>query len=313
MGSLGILVGLAAMSVGAHPEIKHDEAASQLSVLVDGETAVIYQYGSQYALPHYWPLRSPSGKLLTVQHPEPYPHHRSVWIADRVQKTGGPEVDFYHCWKNYRQQDSPASGFRHFIEHRRFGKVELEGDIARVAAELRWVVDESDPVLDERRELRVVALGDREYRVDLRWELRASYGDVRFLSDAVHYAWPFVRMHSQFSVDSGAVMTNDRGGRNQKETDGKPALWIDYSATFDGISEGLSLFIPSDDGPRKWLTRDYGTFGPRRVDSLNGVPFQLSQGESLVGEAALLVHRGDATTGQVAKRYEEYMQTRAGK
>lgn len=108
-------------------------------------------------------------------------------------------------------------------------------------------------------------------------------------------------------------MTNDRGGRNQKETDGKPARWIDYSATVDGISEGLALFIPADDDARKWLTRDYGTFGPRRVDSLSGVPFTLKQGESLVGEAALLVHRGDVTTGHVAKRYEEYMQSRKSK
>jgi hypothetical protein len=310
MGNLGILVGLVTLSVGASPEIKHDEAAAQLSVMVDGETAIVYQYGSQYALPHYWPIQSPTGKQMTVQHPEPYPHHRSMWIADRVRKVGGPEVDFYHCWKNYRQQDSPAAGFRHFIEHRRFSRVGVDGDVAFVEADLRWVVNESEPVLDEQRTMRVVSLGDREYRVDLRWELRAAYGDVQFLSDAVHYAWPFVRMHPQFSVDGGAVMTNDHGGRNQKETDGKPALWIDYSATVDGISEGLALFIPADDGARKWLTRDYGTFGPRRVDAMSGVPFTLGRGESIVGEAALLVHRGDVTTGQVAKRYEEYLQSR---
>ncbi len=116
----------AAASFGV--ELRRDDQASQLSVLLDGREVVVYQYGAEYALPHYWPLRSPSGKLLTVEHPDPYPHHRSVWIADHIHAAGAPPVDFYHCWKNYRQAGVPESGFRHFIRHQRFTALKSHGD-----------------------------------------------------------------------------------------------------------------------------------------------------------------------------------------
>ena len=111
-------------------ELKRDDNTSQLTVRVDGHEVVVYQYGAKYALPHYWPLRSPSGKLLTVQHPDPYPHHRSLWIADNIQATGAPAVDFYHCWKNYHEPGVPESGFRHFIRHQQFGTLQSAGDTA---------------------------------------------------------------------------------------------------------------------------------------------------------------------------------------
>ena len=163
-------------SLAASPsvELQPDEAAKKLVVLVDGREALAYQYGDEFALPHYWPIHSPSGKLLTVQRPDPYPHHRSLWIADKVQAVDGPAVDFYHCWKNLRSHvGKPADGFRHFIRHQRFGELKADGDDRIVEADLQWIVDDNTPVLDEHRHLRVVALGDGEYFFDLTWTLKA--------------------------------------------------------------------------------------------------------------------------------------------
>lgn len=289
-------------------ELQPDQAAKKLVVLVDGQPALTYQYGDEFALPHYWPVLSPTGKQLTIQHPEPYPHHRSIWIADKVQAVDGPAVDFYHCWKNLRSPSQPADGFRHFIRHERFDKLEANGATARVVAELQWIVDDTRPVLDERRDLRIVALGDGEYFVDLRWKLTASSGEVKFLSDGVHYAWPYVRMHPQFSGAQGGVIVNDRGQQGQAETNDATANWIDYSNSVDGETEGLALFIYPDDQPHRWLTREYGTFGPRRSKQLNGTKFTLAEGESLQGRVGIYVHRGDAKTGNIGERYRQYIE-----
>ncbi|MCS7466793.1 PmoA family protein [Stieleria sp. ICT_E10.1] len=289
-------------------ELQLQDQAKQLVVRVEGQPALAYQFGDEFALPHFWPLRSPSGKLLTVQRPDPYPHHRSLWIADKVQMGDGPVVDFYHSWKNLRRPSKPADGFRHFIRHQRLSAMKTEGATALIEIELQWIVDDNRPLLDEHRKLRLVALGNGEYFFDLTWNLKPHEGDVKFLSDGVHYAWPYVRMHPQFSGEQGGVLTNDEGRRGQAGTNDQTARWIDYSNTVAGETEGLALFVYPDDTPPRWLTREYGTFGPRRAEKWSGTKFTLRVGESLHGRVGVFVHRGDAKSGRVAEHYRQYVE-----
>ncbi len=292
--------------------IVSDEQKQFVSAHIDGEEAFSYQYGDEWAIPHIHPLRSPSGKLLTVQQTEPYPHHRSLWIVDRVQMGDLPEVDFYHCWKNYKEDGKPESGYRHFIEHVGFTKRSIEDDRIKIGVDARWIVNETEPILDDHRDIEVQRLGSGEYLIDLSFSLTASYGDVTFRSDWVHYAWPYLRMHPQFNGEAGGVITDDQGHTGQAETNEKYAKWIDYSNTVDGVTEGLAVFIYPDGEKHKWLTREYGTFGPRRPDEYSGSGFVLKQGVTLTGRVGVLVHRGDVETGRVAERYEAYIKESAG-
>ncbi len=302
---------LAALPVWAAEEmaIDNDGAAAVCRVAIDGKPVLSYQYGPEWAIPHVYPLLSPSGKELLLQRAEPpheFPHHRALWIVDRVQLAGGEGVDFYHCWKNYKDPKKPADGYRHFIRHQRFTEQELADGAVLLGADLRWFVNETTPVLDEHRDMRVIPLGDGEYLIDLKWDLSASYGDVKFLSDWVHYAWPYLRMSHAFSGESGGTITNDQGQTGQAATNEAYANWIDYSNTVDGTTEGLAVFVFPDGERHKWLTRDYGTFGPRRPDALSGTQFTLKKGEQLTGRVGILVHQGDAASGKVAQRYQQY-------
>lgn len=308
LSTIGLAALLLACPAAAADEVEvaHDENAASLTVLIDGREAVVWQFAKELAIPHLGPLRSPSGELLTVQHPEPFPHHRSVWIADRVQLEDGPVVDFYHCQKNYRDPESPDRGFEHFI--RQQGKPSWKKKPGQVSVEvsLQWIVGGQGPVLDDKRSFEITALGEGEYLLDLSWKLVAAHGDVRFHSDWVHYAWPYVRMHPRFSGQQGGVITDDQGRRGQEETNEKYARWIDYSNEVDGTTEGLAVFVHPDGARPKWLTREYGTFGPRRRDELSGTGFLLKKGEELRGRVGILVHRGDAESGRVAERYRAY-------
>jgi hypothetical protein len=285
-----------------------DPDAGILRVEIDRAEAFSYRHDGQYALPHVWPLRSPGGGSMLVQHPDPFPHHRSLWIADRVQIDGGPDVDFYHCWKNLRDAERPEQGFRSFIRHTGFESMKASGREAEFVASLEWVIDESTVALRERRSFHVTALGDGEYLLDLEWALTAASGDVTFTSDWVHYAWPYVRMDPAWSGDRGGVIEDDRGRRGQAATNEQHASWVDYSSTVDGERAGIAVMVPPGDAPPKWVTREYGTFGPRRVDALSGTRFTLEQGRTLEGRAAVLVHRGDAAGGRVAERYAQWLE-----
>ncbi len=289
-------------------QFKQDDQEGQLQIFVDGREALVYQYGPQVDLVHYFPVRSPSGKLLTIQQTDPYPHHRSIWFADTVQLEGHRKVSFYNALYSREDRTDLESPFRDHVRHVGFLPSVVRGNQAEISARLVWEMDLDIPVLDELRRMRILHLGDGEYLADLTFTLTAAHGDVSFVSDDVHYAWPYVRMHPQFSGTQGGKLINSEGGTGQAGTHNQPARWIDYSNTVDGATEGLAIFSRcQNEHPHRWLTREYGTFGPRRENARSGKPFVLHDGESLRQRVGVLVHRGDVSSGDVAQRYQQYL------
>jgi len=287
-----------------------DEPAGRMTVLIGGREAVVYQFGDSLDLPHYWPMRSPSGKNMLVQKTEPYPHHRSFWFADTVRPEGSDrDASFYNALYGGVKTEAGeyVPPFRDKIRHRSFDRLDSRGGRADIEARLVWEMDGGRPVLDERRRLVVHSLGAGEYLLDLTWILTASLGDVLFASDDVHYAWPFLRLATDFSGEKGGKITSDTGAAGQEATNMKPALWIDYSNSVEGIPEGVAVFQWPDGRERRWLTREYGTFGPRRPDDRSGKPFTLKKGESITQRVGVLVHNGDAGGGRVRERYKKYV------
>ncbi len=292
-------------------EFENDAAQQQLHVRLGSQTAFTYCYGTNWDLPHIYPLRSPSGKSMTVQKTEPYPHHRSFWFTDTVQLEGQREASFYNAlYTGAGDKKNPQPPFRDRIRH--IGLTTAKDSGASGKAELRlkliWEMDHGKTlVLDDARSIRIVALGAGEYFLDLDFTLTASYGDVTFRSDEVHYAWPFIRLNEDFNSNGSGVIVNSAGAIGQKETNLKEARWVDFSRTGVPDAEGLAMFsYPANEHPHKWLTRDYGCFGPRRVDAKSGKPFTLKKGESLSTRVGVLVHSGDVKSGRVAERYEAY-------
>ncbi len=299
--------------------LRPDDSTGRLAIYVDGREVLVYQYAASLDLPHYWPLRSPSGKNLLVQKTEPYPHHRAFWFADTVRPEGEREVSFYNALYSglKTEEKSEVSGgrpiptygppFRDRIRHKSFSRTEARGPSAVVEAELVWEMDGGRPILDEKRRLFVHSLGRGEYLLDITWTLTAAHGDVHFVSDDVHYAWPYLRLDPLFSGDKGGKIVSDTGAAGEKATNMKPALWIDYSSTVAGVAEGVAVFQWPDGREHRWLTREYGTFGPRRPDEQSGKPFTLKKGNSISQRVGVLVHRGDVIGGRVRERYERYI------
>ena len=289
-----------------------DDAKGQLCVMIDGREAVVYRHGPNVDLAHYYPVRSPSGKSMTVQKTDPFPHHRSFWFGDRVRLAGQKrdkkrDASFYAPLYSQVDKKDPKSPFRDRVRHLEFVPGKLSKDQAEIGMKLVWEMDLKTPVMDEDRKMRIVALERGQYFLDVTFTVTAAHGDVTFTSDWVHYAWPYIRMNQEFSVQGGGTIINSEGGKNQKETNGKEARWVDYYSTVEGETEGLAFFShPDNPQPHKWLTRDYGCFGPRRIDAKSGTKFTLKKGESLVRRIGVLVHRGDTKTAKVAEQYERY-------
>jgi Family of unknown function (DUF6807) len=305
----GLLLLLSACATHKGLAISNDEAEGSVAVMLGNRELLRYQYAERWALPHLYPVRSPSGKSLTVQRTEPFSHHRSIWIADKISLTPqGKPVDFYHEWKNQVDKEKRELGHMSRIQHVRFLLNKVGEDEVILEAELLWMVTPEQAALREIRRFTVRPLGDGEFLLDLVWTLHADFGDVKFHSDWVHYAWPYIRMSSAFSGDKGGVIEDNQGRRGQEATNGQYARWVDYSGTVDGVTEGLAAFLPADQPRSKWLTREYGCFGPRRPDILSGQPFTLKKGTTMQSRVGIFVHSGGAESGKVADRYEAWSQ-----
>jgi hypothetical protein len=290
-------------------ELRKDDEAGHLHVIVDGLEAFVYRYTHWLDIPHIWPLYSPSGINMLVQQTEPYPHHRSFYVADTVKLDGKREVSVYNALYSGQSIGTESYGppFRDHICHDKFTRLEAEGSRAVIGIRLIWDMDGDKRVLEEHQNLVIHSLGNGEYLIDMTFELIAAYGNVEFVSDEVHYAWPFIRMHSRFSGENGGRLIADNGAYGEANTNMKTARWIDYSNTVDRITEGLAVFQFPDGKEHRWLTREYGIFGPRRPDEQSGKPFMLKKGETITQRVGILVHSGDVKAGRVAQRYKQYI------
>ncbi len=284
---------------------QQQDDTGQLKVLIGDQEAFVYQYADTVDLPHIWPLRTPSGKNLLTQKAEPYPHHRALWFADTVQLAGQRKASFYNALYSGEDRRPP---FKDHVCHSEFSEMK-GGQTGSYQERLVWQMNHDVRVLDELRDVCIVPLGNGEYLLDIAFTLTAAYGDVAFVSDPVHYAWPYLRINETFNGDHGGAITNDLGQTGQKATNMQPARWIDYSNTVAGVTEGVAVFQwPYPEGePVRWLTREYGTFGPRRPDAQSGKPFTLKKGETLSQRVGILVHRGNVENGNVAQRYAQYI------
>jgi hypothetical protein len=289
-------------------ELRRDDDSGRLHVSIEGKVIFVYQYRSRIDIPHYFPMNSSSGKNMLVEQTEPYPHHRAFWFADTVRLNRGREVSTYNAFYSGQKTGPNAYGppFRDHIRHLRFGRCEAQGSRAVIETELLWEMDNNTPVLEEHRHLVVQALDNGEYLLDITFTLTAAFGDVEFTSDDVHYAWPYLRLHPTFSGENGGTITADNGATGQEATNMKIAYWIDYSNTVEEISEGVAVFQWPDGQDHRWLTREYGCFGPRRPDDQSGNPFTLKKGESVRQRVGIFIHKGDVKTGRVSKMYQQY-------
>ena len=197
-----LVLSVSAARAAAGIELKPNDAQGQLQILIDGKEALVYQYGKDVDMPHLYPVRSPAGKLLTIQKTAPYPHHRSIWFGDKVQLDGQAlPVSFYDPLYSQTDKKDSHSPYRNRIRHVKFLTQESTAAGANIRAQLIWEADLGKlPVLDEVRSLHVTALGGGEYFLDCRFEITAAYGDITFRSDRTHYAWPYIRMHPQFAA-----------------------------------------------------------------------------------------------------------------
>jgi Family of unknown function (DUF6807) len=287
-----------------------------------------------YAKPIFWPLNAPSGVPLTRDWPmierapsklNDHPHQKSAWWChgdvipeglELKRKIKGVEgVDFW--------SEAPGHGVEVVTE---MSKPKIDKDSATIVLKIEWRTSDGQKIIDETRTIHFYNLGKARLIV-VHSDLFASvctiiFGDTK---------------EGSFGVRVNDVIRADKLGNGKLQNAegvvahriaseavnpcwGKTSAWCDYSGPIDGKEAGLAILAdPKNPYPTYWHSRGYGLmaanpFGrdksgfPAMKDKTDLV--RLAKGEHLQFRYGILLHDGDAASGQVAKNYRRFVELR---
>jgi len=281
------------MAADAFPHVQVVPCPDAVSFQLDGRELLAYQFGLERQRPYVFPVRGPSGKLVTrIGHPHDpvgHRHHYSLWCAHY-------RLNGHDFWA-----DTPGCGKQ---VHQFVLELEDGADRAHLVAQVHWVTAAGELLLDEKRRVGVRLLEGGEYLLDCDSEVKAAT-DVEL--EKTNFAWLAVRVAKTMGVhDGGGTITNSDGAVNEKAIFWNRAWWCDYSGRVapDEVT-GITFFPhPTNrNHPPQWHVREDGWMAP--------CPFfekgaRLGNGETLTLRHRLHVHSGPVNAARANGLLEEY-------
>ena len=279
---------LAAQPVGVKLE------KNQLVVTAGGEVFTCYKFAGSQKYPYFWPVNGPaSGKSITTESSQPYPHHHSLFFGcDRVN--GG------NYWQEGNERGQIVSQGPKIIE--------ASGERVVFTDECLWRQPGARPVIRDFRRV-VISAPSKDLRfIDFEISLEPLV-DICILK--TNHSLFSARLVPELSVNSGGVLINAEGKTGGKGTWGAASPWCDYTGTRNGVTEGIAILQHPGNRwfPAKWFTRDYGFFSPTPMFWLEGGRTELPKGRMLTLHYRVVIHTGDVKTAGIKQIFEQYEQT----
>jgi hypothetical protein len=261
--------------------------------------------------PYLHPIRTRSGKLVTVFRPHDHVWHKGIALSL-------PNVDKHNFWGGATY--TRATGYANLnnngsMEHAALLEASVDGAAATFAHRLTWVSEPAagqahgDPIVDETRTIRAV-LGDDD--ADF-WTLTWSSTITNVSGAPLHIGSPTTEGRDNAgygglfwrgprSFTGGYMVGAD--GTEGEELRGTQSLWAGFSGKHDDIdAESTVVFIDGTYGsdlPTKWFARS------EPFACLNPAPFfdevrTLEQGESLALDYAVVIADGASDKDRMAE------------
>lgn len=271
-------------------------ADHQVAFCIDEREVLRWNFGTAYPRPFFFPLRGPSGAILTrMGHPgaPDHDHHQSVWFAHN--KVLG--IDF---WGN----NSGA-----FIRQQQWLAMEDDDEFCRLAVELGWFDGHNPQPLIRQELICEVRPLDREneYTLELQSRFVPLAGSLEF--GRTNFGFLAIRVARSLSAVFGTgVLTGSEGTQTEKQLFGQAARWMDYTGqTRRGHAEpeGMTLIDHAENPgqPTGWHVRDDGWMcaSPCMNSAL-----VTTQDTPLVLRYLLHVHAGSVDSLRASQLHQEF-------
>ncbi len=266
----------------------------KIAVTIDGKPFACYKFAADQKYPYFWPVNGPlSGKSVTTETSEPYPHHHSLFF-------GCDRVNGANYWQDVNARGQIISQGPKIIT--------ASGERIVVTDTCLWKQPDKDPVIKDTRQVTISAPSEVLRIIDFKITMTPLV-DLEILK--TNHSLFAARVVPELSVASGGTLINAQSDTGEKGTFGVASPWCDYSGTRDGVTEGLAILQDPNNRwfPSKWFTRDYGFFSPTPMYWLEGDKLNLAKGEKLSLAYRVIVHSGDAKAANIAGLFEKYKQS----
>jgi len=306
----GVVLAATAAGCAAGPRVEFVQRDKQIDVTIDGNIAASYRYGSELTKPVLWPVKSPSGIVLTRGFPfakvkgesTDHPHHTGVFFTyDKVNGQG--------FWNN---TTSPPQ-----IKHIKIARMQPGDGEGTLSVLLHWVGKDGKALLDEKRDMVFRTLQD-EYTIDFTMKLTAINGKVVF--DDTKEGMFAIRVAGWLREDKGSgEYLSSNGDRHEKNIWGKRASWVRLQGQKAGRVIGIAIFNHPDsvNYPTYWHARGYGLFSAnplgqfafqkgRKVKNPQPLNFTLDSGKSAVFKFRMSIYEGDKSAEDLQREFEEF-------
>lgn len=268
-------------------KIKKDKVV----VTVGGKLFTCYKFAKTQKYPYFWPVNGPAtGKSITTETSQPYPHHHSLFFGcDRIN--GG------NYWQDVNERGQILSQGPKIVKSK--------GETVIFTDECLWKQPGAEPVIRDRRRITITAPSKEIRTIDFDITIE-PLTDVTILKS--NHALFSARVVPELSVKSGGTLVNAEGKRGEKGTWGVNSAWCDYYGTHHGATEGIAIFDNPNNRwfPCKWFTRDYGFFSPTPMNWLENDKLQLPKAKMLKLQYRVVVHTGDTEKARIDELFKLY-------
>jgi hypothetical protein len=290
------------------------KADDRVRIEIEGELFGEYHY-RDVSRPFLYPVLGPGGVRMTRNWPmadgvgedRDHPHHKSLWYAHGA-------VNGHDFWS-----ESPNAGKTVHVD---FLELSSGRELGVIRTSNRLVAKDGTVVCTDERTLRIH--NRSEYRMfDFEITVHASHGDVTFGDTkegtmAVRLAETMRLKPNKANADKPTGHIVNSEGVRDGATWGKRAAWVDYYGPVEGRTMGMAIFDHPGNPrhPTWWHVRDYGLFGanPFGIHDFEKEPagagdMRVPAGEAVTFRYRFYIHQGDEQKAEVARHYEEYIQS----
>ncbi len=261
-------------------------------VKVGQQVVTEYRFAETQKYPYFYPVNGPqSGKSVTTESSEPYPHHHSLFF-------GCDKVNGGNYW-----QDTVGRGR---IVSQGVKVIESGGDQVVLEDRCIWVREDAPSPVSDRRLITVMAPSDTLRVIDFDIRIKPS---MTVEVERTNHSLFSARMVPELAVTGGGNLVNAQGDRSEKGTFGKASPWCHYSGAWPNTEtvEGLAILQHPDNprAPHPWFTRDYGFFSPSPLNFIDS-PVVFQPGGEIRLQYRVIVHAGALDPGYLDFLYETW-------
>ena len=305
---------------------------NKIDVMVGGRLFTSYVYGNELTKPMLVPLRSPSGVVVTRRNPlvemkggsDDHQHHVGIFFA--VDKVNGTNF-----WNNAALPPQ--------IKHIKTTEMAGGAGKGKLAAVMHWIDQNGNVLLEENRTMVFLAgENEDEYAIDVSIDLTARQTEVAFEDieegvfavrvadclregDSNEILKPGKPLPEESVSGTGRYFSSN-GDETAKNIWGKRARWVALQGIRNGKVVGIAILNhpASINYPTYWHVRSYGLFSANplgqgdfqrqskyKKNLVQPLRLTLKQGQKAHFRFLVVVYEGIRTTGQMEKRFREFV------